>query len=388
MADDTVNGLGLGQGMAGGAAYDMLMQLLKNRFADQQENDKMFVERAKLAHDDNVATESAREYNVTQGDLMNRFQTDQSRQNSEFAAGAPYRAAQTANVGANTDHTKWEMSDAKRAADLSDAQARQKAATEGQLRVTGAEGANTLAAERLKETDLRTRPIQVTGPDGHELSMIQLDPTTNQYGSVPVPAGLAPKGSPTSGLKGPQADEIAQYNSVIREGTRIMDALHRSGLDQDNSLLKARGRDFVARSLKVSTNDPLVDEMMQNVGYLQANALQAAGRGQRLTKPLLDLLAPHIGSTDTSGSRLATLLPQLIKETAARRADVLQGLRASDPGILSDDRMPGVTADDGKTYLQNYLGVHHAGEGPKQGDTKTFPNGTVGVYDGTGWVKK
>lgn len=337
MADQNPNAMGLDMGGGGAAAYQLFKDMLAQRFADAQfafqqkeaadkgdEEKQALAEKAREADQDNSRIRDIAVANE-QG-VNSRFQTEQGRLSSEFDANAPIRIAQAAEIASNTARNNYDISPQAVADKLKVAQGE-----------AAAQGAQARQTEGMRETYETTRPVIMQSTDGTGARAMQYNPDTQQYEAVATPAGMAPKGAPTPTLKGADSVAASEYDNVIREATRLQGLLKQSGLDKDNSMISAYTRDALAKKLKISSNDPALDVITQNLGYLQTQALRGAAQGQRLTQPLIDIFAPHIASPSMSGARIAETLPEMLRQVTSSRKQLYTNARVADPGVINAD---------------------------------------------------
>lgn len=310
--------MGLGGAGAGAAAYQVFQDMLARRFAEEQFQQKVAESQAQNGLEQQRINQQGRQFDATNSRLGGEFNTTEGRLNSQFAAGGPQRAANVANTQEETASSIDKRSPETRMHDLQDKQT-----------LARTEGAIQAGLESQKEKFQSQQPVSFINQTDGSPVMMRINPD-NTTTPIQLPAGLAPKNG-MGKLSPPQQNEAANYDAVIREGQNIMQQLKTSGLDKDNNILDARSRNFIANKLKVSSNDPAVDKMMQNIGYLQTVALRSAAGNQRLTNYVAEVFKPHIGDTETTGSKLATIIPELMRETTARRADLYKIARVPDP---------------------------------------------------------
>jgi hypothetical protein len=153
---------------------------------------------------------------------------------------------------------------------------------------------------------------------------------------IKLPDNITGKTAPSTKLSSQQQSEVENYDAVLREATRINSLLKKTGLDQDNNPLASHSRAFIAQKLGVTADDPSVDQLLQNVGYLQSLALRSAAGNQRMTQNLQKIFQQHVPEPSAPGKRIAALTGELQRQLGERRADVYRLAGVTDPNVATD----------------------------------------------------
>jgi hypothetical protein len=308
------NDLGLAAGAGGGMAYKLFQDLLLRRFTEQQAALKQQnaetgfgLDRERLGLDRSKLGEDARQFNEAG-----------ARSDRQFSEQASTRVAQARNLNANADKDIYDISPGKRTADMKD-----------RLTEIEAQGKNQRAVAGIRQRD-RYQLQDAVDEKTHQPIKVRVDLDTGEATPVRVIGGNIRVGKGKT-LTPQQQGEVGSYDSVLKESSRILDLLHKSGLDKENNPINPRMRSYIAQKLKVNGSDPVVDQVIQNIGYLQTVALRSAAGNQRLTHDLMETFKPHIGDTESSGARIATILPELQRQIGDRRANLYRLAGVDDP---------------------------------------------------------
>lgn len=130
----------------------------------------------------------------------------------------------------------------------------------------------------------------------------------------------------TGGAAGPkplpyqQAENIRAMNVADVEGTKVLKALHASGLDTSNDPADPRWTNFVATTLKIAPADFNKADVLQRTSFVQA-ALTRTLMGGRPSQYIAEMIAKHMPQGTMSGQQLAHIMSNVLEQTAESRKE-------------------------------------------------------------------
>lgn len=152
---------------------------------------------------------------------------------------------------------------------------------------------------------------------------------------IPIPSGLTKGGAGGADKPLPYqaAENIKGLNVADVEGTKVLKALHASGLDQSNDPADPRWEQFVVTTLKMAPGDFTKADIQQRTAFVNA-ALTRNLMGGRPSQYVAQLLQQHLPQGSMTGQQLAHVLTNVLEQTTENRKESANLLKKSYESVL------------------------------------------------------
>lgn len=360
--------MGFGLGLAAGGMGDELQEILKQKFLEGIQRQQLELQRQRLSEDARQAdmSNALGNRNAATGEGNLGLGHDRlTQEKTEYEGGAPDReaaralhAAQTADI---TRRPQAEQEDFTR--DM------QKIGLQGgqRLQQIGASGAEDRRTQAQRPTGGDSTGAIVVrpgiGPDGRP-ALIAVNKMTGQAQPINMPEGFAPN-QPARPVTGFERQALAFFNRAKEAEDTITTA------DASGASLEERIANAGLGSQLQQQHAPNLLQTSEQQQYRQA---QRAFTEARLRKES-GAAIPNSEFENDVKTYFAQPgdSPEVRAQKKASRETLLKGLR-----FASGNAYKEFYGDDDQPKS--------GGGAPKVGDTKQFPNGKVGKWDGHGWV--
>lgn len=165
------------------------------------------------------------------------------------------------------------------------------------------------------------QPQMFQGKDGQQHAVMFQN---GKAVEIPLPnADLKKVGSAGAGdkpLPYQAAENLRALNVADVEGTKVLKALHASGLDQSNDPMDPRWVNFVAGTLKIAPGDYTKADVLQRTSFVQA-ALTRALMGGRPSQYVAQMIEKHMPQGVMAGKQLAHVMSNVLDQTTESRKE-------------------------------------------------------------------
>lgn len=115
-----------------------------------------------------------------------------------------------------------------------------------------------------------------------------------------------------------QVESVASINTAETEGVKILDALHKTGLDKSNDPMDPRWAKFVVSTLKMAPADWQKADIQQRTAFVQASVLANLVKG-RPNKYIAEIYNQHVPQGNMTGQQLAHVLVNVLQQGSEKR---------------------------------------------------------------------
>lgn len=237
--------------------------------------------------------------------ISNDQQGEMDRKNAES-----FGSAYNSNMG--TEQANAQNAPAQTARKITDTNLvesgtrKERTATAGSIA-----GAQAGAAAAFQKPDI------LYGQNG-DATAIKFNPN-GSVKQIALPPGLSKTGPKDLAVS--EVDQLSGIGTAEVEGVKILQQLHKSGLDKSNNPTDPRWEKFVVGTLKMAPTDWNKADIQQRTAFVQA-ALTRSLMGARPSQYVAQMIQQHMPQGEMTGAQLNHVLNNVLQQGTERRKEL------------------------------------------------------------------
>lgn len=136
---------------------------------------------------------------------------------------------------------------------------------------------------------------------------------------IALPPGLSKTGPKDLAVS--EVDQLSGIGTAEVEGVKILQQLHKSGLDKSNNPTDPRWEKFVVGTLKMAPTDWNKADIQQRTAFVQA-ALTRSLMGARPSQYVAQMIQQHMPQGEMTGAQLNHVLNNVLQQGTERRKEL------------------------------------------------------------------